>query len=158
MSRWKKKKVQVTWKKKKKGKEERSGHVKWKKKKKEHSVTLKKTKKWEGIKVKLPQCSFPSLLFLPIWEEKFCGSREKIFSLIFHSPYFSLIAKQWKTEFSTQFSFLYFPSPYNLPNHTQCKSFPFGHMAGYHLFMILTWKWIRLKLESEARKRGRTQK
>ena len=44
--------------------------------KKKRSVTLKKTKKWEGIKVKLPQCSFPSLLFLPIWEEKFCGPRE----------------------------------------------------------------------------------
>ena len=141
--------------------------------KKKRSVTLKKTKKWEGIKVKLPQCSFPSLLFLPIQEEKFCGPKEKIFSLIFHSPYFSLIAKQQKTEFFTQFSFLYFPSPYkfstqfsflyfpslyNLPNQTQCKSFPFGHMAGYHLFMILTCKWIRLKLESEARKRGRTQK
>ena len=79
--------------------------------KKKGSVTLKKTKKWEGIKVKLPQCSFPSLLFLPIWEEKFCGPREKIFSLVFHSPYFPLIAKQWKTEFSTQFSFIYFPSP-----------------------------------------------
>ena len=46
--------------------------------KKKRSVTLKKTKKWEGIKVKLP--------------------REKIFSLIFHSPHFPLIAKQWKTQ------------------------------------------------------------
>ena len=79
--------------------------------KKKGSVTLKKTKKWEVIKVKLPQCSFPSLLFLPIWEEKFCGPREKIFSQVFPSPYFPLIAKQQKTEFSTQFSFLYFPSP-----------------------------------------------
>ena len=99
MSRWKKKK-RSGW-----TKKERSGHAEkkkkniqftWKKRKRKKEnvqVTLKKTKKWEGIKVKLPQCSFPSLLFLSIWEEKFCGLREKIFSLLFHSPYFLLIPK-----------------------------------------------------------------
>ena len=42
--------------------------------------------------------------------KKICGPKEKIFSLVFHSPYFFPIPKQWKTEFSTPFSLLYFPS------------------------------------------------
>ena len=70
----------------------------WKKKKKQRSGHIKKKKKfWEGIMVKLHWGSFPSLLFLPIWKEKICGPKEKIFSLIFHSPYFLLISKQRKT-------------------------------------------------------------
>ena len=44
-------------------------------------------------------------------ETKFVGPEEKIFSRIFHSPYFPLFPKQWKTMFSTQFSPLCFPSP-----------------------------------------------
>ena len=44
-------------------------------------------------------------------ETKFVGSGEKIFSRVFHSPYFPLFPKQWKTMFSTQFSPLCFPSP-----------------------------------------------
>ena len=34
---------------------------------------------WEGITVKLQWGSFPSLLFLPIWEEKFCGPERENF-------------------------------------------------------------------------------
>ena len=40
---------------------------------------------------------------------------EKIFSRVFHSPYFPLFPKQWKTLFSTQFSALCFPSPLKSP-------------------------------------------
>ena len=39
--------------------------------------------------VKLHWGSFPSLLFLPIWEEKICRLKEKIFSMVLHSPLFS---------------------------------------------------------------------
>ena len=43
------------------------------------------------------------------------GPGEKILSRVFLSSYFLQFAKQWKTLFSSVFSFLYFPSPLNSP-------------------------------------------
>ena len=61
----------------------------WNEKKKKTSVTLKKKKKGEGIKVKLPQGSFTSLLFLPIWEEKILWAQGENFLPDFPLPPFS---------------------------------------------------------------------
>ena len=69
-----------------------------KKKKKKSPVILKKKKKREGIEVKLPQAVLPHCFSSQFGRKKFCGSREKIFSLVFHSSHFPLIAKQWKTQ------------------------------------------------------------
>ena len=79
---------------------------------KKKSSHFEKKKKGEGIKVKLPQGSFTSLLFLPIWEEKFLWTQGENFLPSFPLPLFS---PHYQTVENSSFPFYIFHLPIIYP-------------------------------------------